>query len=109
MENPHIEIMEIQHPDLDARCVAEEIALSLERFGPTSFKIIFVHKSLYPWDVVLLILAAKKLLGKKLVYDLDDAEWYHSFLKTYILVKCADNVFCGSRVILNWVKKSVCL
>lgn len=40
MENPHIEIMEIQHPDLDARCVAEEIALSLERFGPTSFKII---------------------------------------------------------------------
>lgn len=40
MENPHIEILEVQHPALDAQCVAEEIALSLERFGPTSFKII---------------------------------------------------------------------
>lgn len=40
MENPHIEILEVQNPTLDAQCVADEIALSLERFGPTSFKII---------------------------------------------------------------------
>jgi small subunit ribosomal protein S3 len=40
MENPHVEILEVQNPALDAQCVAEEIALSLERFGSTSFKII---------------------------------------------------------------------
>jgi len=40
MENPHIEIMEVKNPDLNAQCAAEEIALSLERFGSMSFKII---------------------------------------------------------------------
>ena len=40
MENPHIEILEVQNPDLDAKCIGEEIALALERFGSTSFKII---------------------------------------------------------------------
>lgn len=38
MENPHIEIIEIKNPDLDAWSVAEEISLSLERFGPIRFK-----------------------------------------------------------------------
>lgn len=38
MENPHIEIIEIKNPDLDAWSVAEEIALALERFGPIGFK-----------------------------------------------------------------------
>ncbi|MFH1249376.1 MAG: 30S ribosomal protein S3 [archaeon] len=40
MENPHIEIMEIKSPELDAQYVGEEMALSLERFGSMSFKII---------------------------------------------------------------------
>lgn len=40
MENPHIEILEVQNPDLDAKCIGEEIALALERFGSKSFKII---------------------------------------------------------------------
>lgn len=40
MENPHIEIVEIQNPALDAWAVADEIALSLERFGPIRFKMI---------------------------------------------------------------------
>jgi small subunit ribosomal protein S3 len=38
MENPHIEIIEIKNPDLDAWSVADEIALALERFGPIRFK-----------------------------------------------------------------------
>ena len=38
MENPHIEIAEIQNPTLDAWAVADDIALSLERFGQLRFK-----------------------------------------------------------------------
>lgn len=39
LENPHIEIDEITEPDLDAQLVADDIALSLERFGPLKFKV----------------------------------------------------------------------
>ncbi len=38
-ENPHIEIDEIKEPELDAQIMADEIALSLERFGPIRFKV----------------------------------------------------------------------
>ena len=40
LENPHIEIEEILHPELDAQLIADEIALGLERFGPLKFKVI---------------------------------------------------------------------
>ena len=40
LENPKIEIEEINKPELDAQIVADEIALSLERFGPLKFKVI---------------------------------------------------------------------
>ncbi|MBU0894345.1 MAG: 30S ribosomal protein S3 [Nanoarchaeota archaeon] len=40
LENPHIEIDEIKEPQFDAQTVADEIALSLERFGPMRFKVI---------------------------------------------------------------------
>lgn len=40
LENPHIEIVEIKNPDLDAWRVADEIALALERFGPIRFKMV---------------------------------------------------------------------
>ena len=45
LENPHIEIEEITRPEFDARIIADEIALSLERFGPLKFKVT-VYKSL---------------------------------------------------------------
>lgn len=67
--------------------------------------ILFVHKSLFAWRTILRIVHAKIFLRKKLIYDLDDAEWYHSFFKTVILTKMADQVFCGSHVILTWVEK----
>lgn len=38
MENPEIEIIEITNPDLDARTVADQIKVVLERFGPKRFK-----------------------------------------------------------------------
>lgn len=37
--NPHIEIDEIKTPEFDAQIMADEIALSLERFGPIRFKV----------------------------------------------------------------------
>lgn len=40
LENPHIEIDEIRIPELDSQIMADEIALSLERFGPLKFKVI---------------------------------------------------------------------
>ncbi len=40
MENPHIEIEEIKEPEFDAQIMADEIALSLERFGPLKFKVV---------------------------------------------------------------------
>jgi small subunit ribosomal protein S3 len=38
MENPHIDIAEITKPEFDAQLIADEIALSLERFGSLRFK-----------------------------------------------------------------------
>lgn len=40
MENPRIDIAEIKKADLDAQIVADDIALSLERFGSLRFKAI---------------------------------------------------------------------
>lgn len=40
LENPHIEIDEIQTPEFDAQIMADEIALGLERLGPIKFKVL---------------------------------------------------------------------
>lgn len=40
LENPNIEIDEIKNPEFDAQFMADEMALSLERFGPLKFKVI---------------------------------------------------------------------
>lgn len=40
LENPSVEIEEIRMPEFDAQIMADEIALSLERFGPLRFKVI---------------------------------------------------------------------
>ncbi|MDE1848614.1 MAG: 30S ribosomal protein S3 [Nanoarchaeota archaeon] len=40
LENPHIEIEEIKHPEFDAQITADDIALGLEKFGPLRFKVI---------------------------------------------------------------------
>lgn len=40
LENPRIEIDEILEPELDAQIMADDIALSIERFGPLKFKVI---------------------------------------------------------------------
>jgi len=40
LENPQVEIDEIKEPEFDAKIIADEVALGLERFGPLKFKII---------------------------------------------------------------------
>jgi len=40
MENPHIDVAEISKPEIDSQLVADEMALSLERFGSIRFKAI---------------------------------------------------------------------
>ena len=40
LENPHIEIQEIGTPEFDARSIADEIALSLEKLGTLKFKVV---------------------------------------------------------------------
>jgi small subunit ribosomal protein S3 len=40
LENPTVEIEEIRKPEFDAQIMADDIALSLERFGPLKFKVI---------------------------------------------------------------------
>ncbi len=40
LDNPHIEILEIKDPRLDAQLVADEVAISLERKGSLKFKVI---------------------------------------------------------------------
>lgn len=40
LENPQIEIDNIETPELDAQIVADEIALAIERLGPLKFKVI---------------------------------------------------------------------
>ena len=43
-ENPHIEIKEIENPLFDSQTVADDIAMSLERFGNLKFKVIAYRK-----------------------------------------------------------------
>jgi len=38
MENPHVDIEEISKPEFDAQLVADDIALTLERFGSMRYK-----------------------------------------------------------------------
>ena len=40
LENPKLEIEEIEKPEFDSQSVADEIAIGLERFGSNSFKLI---------------------------------------------------------------------
>jgi len=38
IENPHVDIEEIKHPEFDAQLVADDLALTLERFGAMKYK-----------------------------------------------------------------------
>lgn len=44
LENPQVEVAEIENQDLDAKAIAQKIAYTLERYGPKRFKGV-MHKS----------------------------------------------------------------
>lgn len=66
--------------------------------------IVFIHKALFPIDVVVYVRVAG-FFGKKIIFDLDDAEWRHSRSKSVMLARAARVIFAGSHPILEWAKK----
>ena len=69
------------------------------------YDLFFVHKSHFPLDVVVCIILASKIRRVPIIYDLDDAEWVHSGLKTWLLTKKSEIVFCGSHFIYDKIGK----
>lgn len=67
--------------------------------------VVFIHKSLFPWDVVLLVHMWCRLKNIPYVYDCDDAEWTHSPWKTNLLMRDATAVFAGSQNIKEYAMK----
>src|SRR3989344_4643343 len=53
IENPQVEIAEIENPNLDPKSVAERIVSSFERFGPKRFKSIGIKVNILTPDVKL--------------------------------------------------------
>jgi len=44
LENPQIEVSELMDPIFDAKTIADQIAMSLEKFGPLGFKLVAYKK-----------------------------------------------------------------
>ena len=44
LENPQIEVSELMDPIFDAKTIADQIAMSLEKFGPLGFKMVAYKK-----------------------------------------------------------------
>jgi len=82
--------------------LAEHLKKIRSALSDTKYATLFVHKSLYPWDVILLILFVKWWWNKKLIYDLDDAEWLHSPMKSTLIARNADAIIAGSHAIKEW-------
>ncbi|OGZ42291.1 MAG: hypothetical protein A3F85_02080 [Candidatus Ryanbacteria bacterium RIFCSPLOWO2_12_FULL_44_26] len=69
-----------------------------------SYDVLVVHKSLFSFKVVALLVLAKLLLRKRFIYDLDDAQWLHSPKKSALFARLADTVFAGSHYIMEWAE-----
>jgi len=81
-----------------------ELRRITQKLRDPSFDIVYVHKSLFPMDVISLIL--RETRGRKrLIYDLDDGEWLHSPIKSSLLARHAECVVTGSHDILRWAKE----
>jgi glycosyltransferase involved in cell wall biosynthesis len=69
--------------------------------------IIYLVKTVYNIDFLLIILIAKFFLRKRIIFDFDDAIYLKPFTKisTLILVGICDIVIVGSNTLFKWVKK----
>ena len=69
--------------------------------------IIYLVKTVYNIDFLLVIIMAKLFLKKKVIFDFDDAIYLKPFtrISTLILVGISDIVIVGSNTLFKWVKK----
>ncbi len=65
--------------------------------------VIVLQRTIYNKYFFLAVLAAR--FSKKYIFDFDDAIFVHSPFKTFIMVKLAKTVTCGSHFILDWAKR----
>ena len=68
-------------------------------------EVIFLQRTVYNKYFLLAVLLARLIWQRKYIFDIDDAVFEHSFVKTWLLVKLASAVTCGSTFIFEWVKK----
>lgn len=67
--------------------------------------LIFLQRTIYNKYFLLLIVAYKLIFKPRVIFDFDDAIYFHSFLKTKILTKLANAVIVGSHALAEWAKK----
>jgi glycosyltransferase involved in cell wall biosynthesis len=75
-----------------------------KKIRSTAYDYIYIHKAIFPIDVILIVFLARRSRSK-ILFDLDDGEWLHSNLKTKMLTKRARRVLAGSHEIMHWAKK----
>lgn len=62
---------------------------------------VFLHRPVLNTTFVLSAIAAR-FLGRRFIFDFDDAVYEHSFWQTMMLTRLADMVMCGSEKIREW-------
>lgn len=65
----------------------------------------FLQRTIYNKYFFLAVIFARIFFKKEFIFDLDDAIFTHSPIKTFIFVKLAKRVTCGGHFVLDWVKK----
>lgn len=66
---------------------------------------IYLQRTIYNKYFFMAIIVARLIFGKHFIFDIDDAVYHHSYLKTAIMVFLADTVTCGGHKVMDWVKK----
>ena len=78
---------------------------ALKKLYASKYDILIVHKSLFSVWVFALIVLARFIFQKPMVFDLDDAQWVHSPFKSKVFAFTARMVFAGSHEIKSWVER----
>lgn len=67
--------------------------------------IIFLQRTIYNKYFFVLIVTYKLLFRRKMIFDFDDAIYFHSLFKTETLTRLADTVIVGSHSLADWAKR----
>ncbi len=66
---------------------------------------LYLHKTIFSVDFIILVLFFRMVSGMKYVFDFDDAIFLHSPIKTKLLTKYAAHVVVGSHYLLEYAKR----